>query len=165
MRTAIITIVIIAVFLEVSGLIWSGKDGEPGDAYRRVSQPPDKLINDPRSNGYFMMIGFPASADSDPVRTGLDIWQEAETDGNRRLFNYRKSGRTQLRTTLDADEAFPAPPDLGGEAGDVRFEALEQPLQLALQEGRLAGARPGGEGRRLGACPTSRRCSPTGQVR
>jgi hypothetical protein len=108
MRSAVITIVIIAVFLEVSGLIWSTKDGEPGHAYRRLVQPPDRLINDPRTNGYFMMIGFAASADSDPVRIGLDIWREADTEGHLRLFDYRKPGRTELRTTLDTGEAFPA---------------------------------------------------------
>ena len=108
MRSAVITLVIIVVFLEVSGLIWSAKDGEPGDAYHRLSQPPDRLINEPRTNGYFMMIGFAASADSDPVQIGLDIWREAGADGRVRLFNYRKPGRSELRTTLEADEAFPA---------------------------------------------------------
>jgi hypothetical protein len=54
-----------------------------------------------------MMIGFAASADADPVETGLAIWRESEADGGSRPFNYRKPGRTELRTT-DADEACPA---------------------------------------------------------
>ena len=108
MRSAIITIVIIAVFLEVSGLIWSAKNGEPGEAYHRLAQPPDRLIDDPRTNGYFMVVGFAVAAASDPVQAGLDIWREADTDGGLRLFDYRKPGRTELRITLDADEAFPA---------------------------------------------------------
>ncbi|HEX2054925.1 MAG TPA: hypothetical protein VHF07_00435 [Nitrospiraceae bacterium] len=108
MRYAVVSFAAIALFLAVSGLIWSAKDGEPGEAARRLAQPPDRLIEDPRTNGYFMMVGFAASADADPVETGLAIWRESEAEGGSRLFNYRKPGRAELRTTLDTDEACPA---------------------------------------------------------
>ena len=108
MRSLMLSLAITAVFLEVSGLIWSAKDGQPSEAYRRLSQAPDRRIENPPANGYFMMIGFAAAATADPVRTGLDIWREADTDGVRRLLHYDKPGRTELRSTLDAAEAFPA---------------------------------------------------------
>lgn len=108
MRNLMLSLAVTAVFLEVSGLIWSAKDGQPSEAYHRLSQPPERRIENPSANGYFMMIGFAAAATADPARTGFDIWREADADGARRPFNYNKPGRTELRSTLDAGEAFPA---------------------------------------------------------
>jgi hypothetical protein len=108
MRNLLISLAIIALFLEISGLIWSAKDGPPSEVSRRLSQPPDRRIEKPLTNGYFLMIGFAAAATVDPVQTGFDMWREAETAPGRRLFDYHKPGRTELRSTLDAGDAFSA---------------------------------------------------------
>jgi hypothetical protein len=107
LRHIIITVVVIAVFLELSGLIWSAKQSEPSELYRRLSRPPDTSL-DPKTNGYFMMIGFGASATADPVQTGFDMWREIEAERGSYLFNYGKPGRSESRTMLEAGEAFPA---------------------------------------------------------
>lgn len=108
MRNLIITIAIIAIFLEISGLIWSTKGDRPSETYIRLTQAPEKHIQTALQNGYFMMVGFAASSTADPVQTGYDIWMEADADPNYRVFDYRKPGRSELRIMIDAGEAFPA---------------------------------------------------------
>ncbi|HET6675793.1 MAG TPA: hypothetical protein VFG71_10655, partial [Nitrospiraceae bacterium] len=108
MRNLLISLAIIAVFLETSGLIWSAKEGQPSEAYRQLSQPPERRTDNPLSNGYFMMIGFAAAAAEDPVQIGFEMWREAVDAPGRRLFDYHRPGRAELRTTLDAGAAFPA---------------------------------------------------------
>ena len=58
MRNLIITIAIIAIFLEISGLIWSTKGDRPSETYIRLTQAPEKHIQTALQNGYFMMVGF-----------------------------------------------------------------------------------------------------------
>ena len=108
MRNLIITIAIIAIFLEISGLIWSTKGDRPSETYIQLTQAPEKHIQTALQNGYFMMVGFAASSTADPVQTGYDIWMEADADPNYRVFDYRKPGRSELRIMIDAGEAFPA---------------------------------------------------------
>lgn len=107
MRNLLISLAIIALFLEISGLIWSAKDGPPSEVYRRLSQLPDRGIETPLTNGYFLMIGFAAAATADPVQTGFDMWREAAAASGRRLLDYQRSGRSELRIALDAGDAFP----------------------------------------------------------
>ncbi len=108
MRNVIISMAIIAIFLEISGLIWSAKGDRPSETYTLLTQTPEKHIHTALQNGYFMMVGFAASSTADPVQTGYDIWMEADTDRSHRTFNYRKAGRSDLRIMIDAGEAFPA---------------------------------------------------------
>ena len=67
MRNLLISLAIIAIFLEISGLIWSAKEGQPSEAYRQLSQPPERRTDNPLNNGYFMMVGFAAAVAEDPV--------------------------------------------------------------------------------------------------
>jgi hypothetical protein len=108
MRNLLISLAIIAIFLEISGLIWSAKEGQPSEAYRQLSQPPERRTDNPLNNGYFMMVGFAAAVAEDPVHIGFDMWREAVDAPGRRLYDYHRPGRTELRTTLDAEAAFPA---------------------------------------------------------
>jgi hypothetical protein len=108
MRNLIISLIVIAIFLEISGLIWSAKSDRPSDVYVRLTQPPERKIDQPFRNGYFLLLGFTASANADPVRVGYEIWREAQADRGRRYFDQGKPGRAQLRLMVEATEAFPA---------------------------------------------------------
>ena len=108
MRNLIISMAIIAIFLEISGLIWSAKGDRPSETYIQLTQTPEKQIHTVLQNGYLMMVGFAAASTADPVQTGYDIWMEADADRSHRVFDYRKPGRSELRIMIDAGEAFPA---------------------------------------------------------
>ncbi len=108
MRNLIISLIIIAVFLEISGLIWSAKDDGPSETYVRLTQPPERRIENPLRNGYFLLLGLTSSPQADPTQTGFDIWREAEGGRGHRHFDYSKPGRTSLRILVEAAEAFPA---------------------------------------------------------
>ena len=108
MRNLIISLIVIAVFLEISGLIWSAKDEGPSETYVRLSQPPDRRIENPLRNGYFLLLGFASSSETDPIQTGFDIWREAEGRRGHRHFDYSKPSRTNLRILVETAEAFPA---------------------------------------------------------
>lgn len=108
MKNVIIGIAIAAVFLEVSGLIWSSKSDTPSEAFVQLSQPPERRLSNPLDNGYFLLVGFPAAPSADPVHIGYDIWLESNSKPTERFFNYDKAGRTDLRLPVSADEAFAA---------------------------------------------------------
>ncbi len=107
MKNFIIGIAIAAVFLEVSGLIWSSKSDNPTEAFLRLSEAPERRLSNPLENGYFLLLGFPAAASADPVHIGYDIWLESNSKPTERFFNYDKAGRTDLRLPVPVDEAFP----------------------------------------------------------
>ncbi|MGH7257556.1 MAG: hypothetical protein ACREIM_04205, partial [Nitrospiraceae bacterium] len=86
MRNLIISIAILAIFLEISGLIWSTKGDGPSETYLQLTQAPEKHTQTALQNGYFMMVGFAASSTADPVQTGYDIWMEADVDRNHRVL-------------------------------------------------------------------------------
>lgn len=108
MRNLLISLCIVAVFMEISGLIWAGRSDQPSDAFLRLSEAPQPTIENPLRNGYFLLLGFSAAAGSDPVQVGYDVWLEAEAGRGRRFYNYEKQGRFELRTSITADEALPA---------------------------------------------------------
>lgn len=108
MRNLLISLCIVAVFMEISGLIWAGRSDPPSEAFLRLSEAPQPTIENPLRNGYFLLLGFSASAGADPIQVGYDIWLEAEARRGRRFYNYEKQGRFELRTSITADEALPA---------------------------------------------------------
>lgn len=108
MRNVLISLCVIAIFMEVSGLIWSAKSDTPSDAFVKLSEGPGRLIENPLKNGYFLLVGFAAAANADPVQTGYDIWLEATSWRGNRDFNYEKPGRSELRVSIPAQEALPA---------------------------------------------------------
>ena len=69
MRNIIISICIIGLFLELSGLIWSAKKEKPSEGFVRLSTPPARNIERPLDNGYFLLLGIAAASGTDPVQT------------------------------------------------------------------------------------------------
>lgn len=108
MRNLLIALCVIAIFMEVSGLIWSAKSDKASDTFVKLSERPGRSIENPLKNGYFLLIGFTAAAHADPIQTGYDMWLETESQRGRRDFNYEKPGRSELRISIPAQDALPA---------------------------------------------------------
>ena len=94
MRNLIISLCIVGLFLEISGLIWSSKKEKPSDAFLKLSEPPARSIENPLENGYFLLLGFASSPGSHPVRVGYDIWLESDTQPSQRGFDLGKPRRS-----------------------------------------------------------------------
>lgn len=107
MRNLIISLCIVGLFLEISGLIWSSKKEKPSDAFLKLSEPPARSIENPLENGYFLLLGFASSPGSHPVRVGYDIWLESDTLPSQRGFDLDRPGRSELRIPVALDQLLP----------------------------------------------------------
>lgn len=87
--------------INVAGLVWSGAKDPVSDAFTTYTNPPPDLVASTTENGYFMLVGFAAGPNADPVKTGYDIWREAENARGHYFYDYAKEGRTELRASLD----------------------------------------------------------------
>ncbi|MBI3357454.1 MAG: hypothetical protein HY038_11925 [Nitrospirae bacterium] len=107
MRNLIISLCIVGLFLEISGLIWSSKKEKPSDTFLKLSEPPARSIENPLENGYFLLLGFASSPSSHPVQVGYDVWLESDTRPSQRGFDLDKPGRTELRIPVALDQLLP----------------------------------------------------------
>ncbi|HEX9743051.1 MAG TPA: hypothetical protein VGA17_09700 [Nitrospiraceae bacterium] len=87
--------------INVGGLIWSGAKDPASEPFTAFTTPPPDIVAGTTENGYYMLVGFAAAANSDPVKTGYDIWREAEDGRGHYFYDYAKEGRTELRVSLD----------------------------------------------------------------
>jgi len=92
----------------VAGLVWSGAKDPASDAFATYTAPPPDLFASTAENGYFMLVGFAAGPNSDPVKIGYDIWREAENARGHYYYDYSKEGRTELRVSLDLTQMIQA---------------------------------------------------------
>ena len=107
MRNLIISLCIVGLFLQISGLIWSSKKDKPSVTFLKLSEPPARSIESPLENGYFLLLGFAASPGSHPVQVGYDIWLESNTQPSQRGFDLDKPGRSELRIPVALDHVLP----------------------------------------------------------
>ncbi len=102
--TVIVALGLCLMAVEAGRALWFGSGSEPNQAFADLSTPPRWTIEDPRANGYFLLLGFASSPALDPAEVGYQIWNEADSRTGRRVFNYTKPGRVQLAV----DEEPPA---------------------------------------------------------
>lgn len=107
MRNLLITMCLLAVFLEVSGLIFSAKREGPSEVFRRLGQTPAVRLESPLQNGYFLLLGLTTDSAADPVQVGYEIWLEAEAHRGNRHFDLVKGERASLRITISPDVVVP----------------------------------------------------------
>jgi len=107
MRNLVMSLCIVALFLEISGLIWSADKEKPNANFVKLSEPPARSIENPLENGYFLLLGFASSSGSHPVEVGYDIWLESDTQLSQREFNFSKPGRSELRIPIALDYVVP----------------------------------------------------------
>lgn len=120
MRRILISLILVGIFLEISGLIFSRSHDKPNDAMVSLLEPPQHQIQNLKHNGYFLLLGFAASPDVDPVQIGLNMWLESELNPSRRPFEYAKESRRDLRVSADVLERF------RGGGGPVTVQRVRQ---------------------------------------
>ena len=107
MRNLIISLCLVGLFLEVSGLIWSSKKEKPSETFLKLTDPPTRSIENPLENGYFLLLGFSSASGTNPVQTGYDIWLESDAQPATRGFDLDKPGRSELRIPVALDQVLP----------------------------------------------------------
>jgi hypothetical protein len=115
MRTLLlifIAICIVITALDIATFVKTGTDQKPNEAYTALTSLPPHAVSDPKTNGYFLLLGFASSPGIDAVQTGFDMWVEAQADRGHLFFDYGKPGRVRIRIggdTLDALQALTMP--------------------------------------------------------
>ncbi|HKO29494.1 MAG TPA: hypothetical protein VJU54_00020 [Nitrospiraceae bacterium] len=65
-------IVLGAVGIGVIGLAWMVMEAPPSPVYHDLTASPPQALTDSKKNGYFLLLGFDASAEQDPLQTGYE---------------------------------------------------------------------------------------------
>jgi len=101
-------LVLLAAAINVGGLVWSGAKDPASDAFTTYTAPPPDFVAGTTENGYFMLVGFAAGPNADPMKTGYDIWREAENARGHYFYDYAKEGRSELQASLDLTQIIQA---------------------------------------------------------
>lgn len=115
MRTLLTIFIVICIAItaiDIATFVKTGTDERPNEAFTALTALPPHTITESKRNGYFLLLGFPASPSLDPVKTGFDIWLEAETDRGHLGFDYMRPGRVRVHIggeALDALQGWTAP--------------------------------------------------------
>jgi hypothetical protein len=107
LRTLIISLCVIGMFLELSGLIWSSKKDKPSETFLKLTEPLPRDIDNPLENGYFLLLGFASASGANPVQVGYDIWLESDGRSIPGEFDLEKQGRSELRIPVAIDDVLP----------------------------------------------------------
>jgi hypothetical protein len=101
-------VALLAAAINAGGLVWSGAKDPVSEAFTTYTAPPPDFAASTTDNGYFMLVGFAAGPTADPVKTGYDIWREAENARGHYFYDYAKEGRSELRASLDLTQMIQA---------------------------------------------------------
>jgi hypothetical protein len=72
MGLALFGVVLVAVGIGVVGLAWMVMEASPSPVYHNLTTSPPQAFTDSRKNGYFLLLGFDASAEQDPLQVGYE---------------------------------------------------------------------------------------------
>ncbi len=65
-------VVLVAVGIGAVGLAWKVMEAPPSPVYRDLTTSPPPALTDSRKNGYFLLLGFDASQEQDPLQAGYE---------------------------------------------------------------------------------------------
>ncbi|HYM88780.1 MAG TPA: tetratricopeptide repeat protein, partial [Nitrospiraceae bacterium] len=63
-------VALVAVGIGAVGLVWMAMEASPSPVYHNLTPSPPQALTDSRKNGYFLLLGFDASAEQDPLQAG-----------------------------------------------------------------------------------------------
>ncbi len=69
---ALFGVVLVAVGIGAIGLAWMVMEASPSPVYHNLTTSPPQALTDSRKNGYFLLLGFDASAEQDPLQAGYE---------------------------------------------------------------------------------------------
>ena len=65
-------VVLVGVGIGAVGLAWKVMEAPPSPVYRDLTTSPPLALTDSRKNGYFLLLGFDASQEQDPLQAGYE---------------------------------------------------------------------------------------------
>ena len=68
----LLSVMAVALGIGMVGLAWMSMEEGPSPAYQRLTTIPQQTLSDFRKNGYFLLMGFDAPAQLDPIQAGHD---------------------------------------------------------------------------------------------
>ena len=69
---ALSCVVLVAVGIGAIGLAWMVMEAPPSSVYHSLTANHPGTLTDSRKNGYFLLLGFDASAEQDPLQAGFE---------------------------------------------------------------------------------------------
>ncbi|HEX7093475.1 MAG TPA: tetratricopeptide repeat protein [Nitrospiraceae bacterium] len=69
---ALFCVVLAAIGIGAVGLAWMVMEAPPSPVYHNLTTSPPLALTDSRKNGYFLLLGFDASAEQDPLQAGYE---------------------------------------------------------------------------------------------
>jgi hypothetical protein len=69
---ALFGVALVAVGIGAVGLAWMVMEDSPSPVYHNLTTSPPQALTDSRKNGYFLLLGFDASAEQDPLQAGYE---------------------------------------------------------------------------------------------
>jgi hypothetical protein len=100
--TAILAISVLIAGVDLTRKVWLETEKNPNETFKALSQPPSRTVQNPKSNGYLLLLGFATAPSFDPVQTGYEIWLEVESIPGQGFFDYGREPRLQLRVEGDS---------------------------------------------------------------
>ncbi|HEY6639782.1 MAG TPA: tetratricopeptide repeat protein [Nitrospiraceae bacterium] len=70
-------VVLVAVGIGAVAVTWMVMESPPSPVYQNLTASPPLALTDSRKNGYFLLLGFEASGEQDPLQMGYDRKVEA----------------------------------------------------------------------------------------
>src|SRR5438094_578579 len=75
-----VTLGIPLLIAAIAAVGWFGIEEKPESAFESLRQlPAPRAVQDPRTNGYFLLLGVGAGSSLDPLKIGYEKWQEGES--------------------------------------------------------------------------------------
>jgi hypothetical protein len=108
MKHLIIAAAVFWALFQIAGMFWSSKDSPPGGGFARLSEAPQRSINNPYHNGYFYLFGLAAAAPLDPAKTGYEIWVEEFDGSHHGGVVENRPGRAEVSFTISPEFSPPA---------------------------------------------------------
>jgi len=65
-------VALVTVGIGAVGLAWMVMETSPSQVYHDLTTSPPQALTDSRKNGYFLLLGFDASAEQDPLQAGYE---------------------------------------------------------------------------------------------
>jgi hypothetical protein len=118
---ALSSVALVAVSIGAIGLAWIIMEAPPSSVYHDLTVSPPQALTDSRKNGYFLLLGFDASAEQNPLQVGY----ERKTEGSDlQAAHSCMLGDTEKGTTIN-----------GASPNVVRewFSSADPAAQIALQ--------------------------------
>jgi hypothetical protein len=69
---ALFCVVLVAVAVGAVGLTWMAMEAPPSPTYHNLTASPPQILTDSKKNGYFLLLGFDASGEQDPLQAGYE---------------------------------------------------------------------------------------------